>query len=66
MLVSCDRPGDDHAVLRSEVLSCIVDGGGTLGQEADVAIAGGKAVAVLGPVQANEALISECLDLANS
>ena len=64
LLVSCDHPDDDHA-LKRQVLSCIADGGGTLGEGTDVAIAGGKAMAVIGPIEANEALISECLDLAN-
>lgn len=62
--VGCDRVDDNHA-MRSQVLTCIADGGGTLGEGADVAVAGGKAMAVVGPVEATDALIKECLDLAN-
>jgi hypothetical protein len=64
LFTSCDRPDDTHTVT-NQVLSCIADGGGTLGEGADVAIEGGKAMAVVGPVEATDALINECLDLAN-
>jgi hypothetical protein len=64
LLVSCGRSDGDDTVAR-QVLSCISDQGGTLGEGADVAVVGGKAVAVIGPVEATEALISQCLDLAN-
>jgi DUF1009 family protein len=63
LVASCDRPDDNHTV-RSQVLSCITDGGGTLGEGADVIVAGDKALAVVA-VEATDALINQCLDLAN-
>lgn len=64
LLAGCGGPDDDEA-LREAVLSCIADAGARVDEGADVAIAGGEAVAVVGPVEASEALIGECLDLAN-
>ena len=54
--------GDDP--IRSAVLDCISDGGGEVGADADVAIEGGRAMAVMGDVQASEALLASCLDRA--
>jgi hypothetical protein len=54
--------GDDP--IRSAVLDCIADGGGEVGADADVAMEGGRAMAVMGDVQASEALLASCLDRA--
>ena len=54
--------GDDP--IRSAVLDCISDGGGAVGADADVAIEGGRAVAVIGDVEASEVLLASCLDRA--
>jgi hypothetical protein len=64
LFVGCGGSGDDGAV-RDAVLSCIANGGGGVGNGADVAMAGGRAMAVIGPVEASDALISDCLALAN-
>ncbi len=64
LLVGCSRP-DSDGVLKRAVLACVASRGGTVGDGADVAVAGGQAVAVIGPIEASDALISECLDLAN-
>jgi hypothetical protein len=60
LLVNCGSSDADDTV-RSQVLSCITDGGGTLGEGADVVVGGGKALAVVA-VEATEALINQCLD----
>jgi hypothetical protein len=64
LFVGCGG-SDDNDALRDAVLSCIANGGGDVGDGADVGIAGGRAMAVIGPVEASDALISSCLDLAN-
>ncbi|HYN31615.1 MAG TPA: hypothetical protein VES40_03240 [Ilumatobacteraceae bacterium] len=46
------------------MLDCISDGGGEAGADADVAIEGGQAMAVIGKVEASEALVASCLDQA--
>jgi hypothetical protein len=63
LLANCGSSDADGAV-RSHVLSCITDGGGTLDEDADVVVAGGKALAVVA-IEAPEAVINQCLDLAN-
>jgi hypothetical protein len=60
LLVGCGSPSTDE-VLRDRVLTCIVDGGGQVDDDADVAIVDGQAMAVVGPVSASEDLISDCL-----
>ena len=64
LLVGC-RVSDDDKAVRDAVLSCIANGGGDVGDGADVGIVGGRAMAVIGPVKAGDALISDCLALSN-
>lgn len=63
LLVGCG--GSDDGAVRDAVLSCIANGGGDVADEADVAVVSGRAMAVIGPVIASDALISDCLALAN-
>jgi hypothetical protein len=56
---------DRNESIRESVLTCISDGGGALGDDADVAIEGGQALAVIGGIEASDSLIASCLDQAS-
>ena len=63
ILASCSSDPDES--VRDLLLACIVDGGGSVDGSADVVAAGDQALAVIGAVDASEALVSGCLDAAN-
>lgn len=58
-----DSDGDDP--IRTAVLNCIADGGGSVGADADVAIVDGQAMSVIGEVEASDDLLTSCLDQAS-
>jgi hypothetical protein len=61
--INVDR---SEAHLRLAFAECITDGGGHVGQDFQLAVVGGEAVATVGPgVDASDALHGRCLELVN-
>jgi hypothetical protein len=63
-LSACGAPDGDGPI-RTAVLDCIADGGGAVGADADVAIVDGRAMSVIGEVEASDDLLASCFDRAS-
>jgi hypothetical protein len=61
VLTGCNGSDRDESI-RESVVTCIAEGGGAVGDDASVAIEGGQALAVIGEIEASDALIASCLD----
>lgn len=60
VLWGCSQPDPDQAV-KDRVFACITDGGGTIEESTDLAVVDGRAMATIGPVDASNDLVIECL-----